>query len=248
MPAYGFAVADLHGHVSNLPVTMLLLLVMYHAVAQNGSVARAILPAKPWHVTALGFLLGVAVMTNAWDAAIYGLAMCLLALVVWLGEQRLQMTDFLRLAGQGLGILAIAILTIFPFLLHFEPFGEGVRLVERTTPAWQWLVLYLHLLPGCTAAIAGWALLRQRSATASFAAALAFSSLTLLVLPEIVYLKDIYGADHARANTMFKLTFQGQPLGVIAAGLAIGLLLTSRTERRFHNGCPSSLRHHWSCL
>ncbi|MFN4142814.1 DUF2298 domain-containing protein [Aestuariivirga sp.] len=231
MPAYGFAVADLHGHVSNLPVTMLLLLVMFHAVAQRGAAARAVVPVKPHHVAAAGFLLGAAVMTNAWDAVIYGLVISLLGLAAWLSAERLRISELFRLAGQGLSALAIAILVILPFLIHFRPFGEGVRLVEKTTPLWQWLTLYMHLLPGCLAALAGWALFRQRSAAAAFSAALAAASLTLLILPEIVFLKDIYGADHARANTMFKLTFQGQPLGVIAAALTIGLLLT-RAGRR----------------
>lgn len=225
MPAYGFAVADMHGHVSNLPVTMLLLLVLYHAMACNGAAGRPVIPVKWAHVAAIGFLLGVALMTNAWDSVIYGLVITVLGVVAWLSTEKPKLADFTSLVGQGLAIVAIAILAAYPFLLNFVPFGEGVRLVQKTTPAWQWLVLYGHLLPGCLAALVAWGVFGKRSAADAFAAGLAATSLILLILPELIYLKDIYGADHARANTMFKLTFQGQPLGIIAAGMTVGLLL-----------------------
>jgi YYY domain-containing protein len=51
-----------------------------------------------------------------------------------------------------------------------------------------------------------------------FAVILCVSAIGLLIIPEIVYVKDIYSAEHKRANTMFKLTYQpcivGRPVDI----------------------------------
>jgi uncharacterized membrane protein len=237
MPAYGFAVGDMHGHVLNLTVNMLLLFVLFHAVAPKGSDQPPHARLKTEHLIAMGFLLGLSIMTNTWDFVLYGLVITLVGLLAWLSAPVLSATALLRLFFQGLGLVAVALVVAMPFLASFQPFGEGVRLVEKTTPVWQWLVLYTNLLPGCLAAITAYAFFRQKQGTAVFAAALAASCLAILILPEIIYLKDIYGSDHARANTMFKFTFQGQTIGIIAAGITTGLLL-GKLKGRYSQALP----------
>ncbi|HAA25632.1 MAG TPA: hypothetical protein DCE11_05870 [Ruminiclostridium sp.] len=51
-----------------------------------------------------------------------------------------------------------------------------------------------------------------------FAVILCVSAIGLLIIPEIVYVKDIYSAEHKRANTMFKLTYQAFIMFGITAG------------------------------
>lgn len=51
-----------------------------------------------------------------------------------------------------------------------------------------------------------------------FAVILFVSALGLVLIPELVYVEDIYTAEHKRANTMFKLTYQA----FIMFGLACG--------------------------
>jgi uncharacterized membrane protein len=129
------------------------------------------------------------------------------------------------LVCQGLAIVAAALLLALPFLLNFTPFGSELRWTEHTTPLWQLLALYAHILPGCLAAFFLAVRSPRGSAPALFACILALMAALLIVLPEIAYVKDIYGDDFARANTMFKLTFRAQPLGVMAAIVASGILL-----------------------
>ena len=43
----------------------------------------------------------------------------------------------------------------------------------------------------------------------------------LILLPEIVYVKDIYSGDYKRANTMFKLTYQA----FIMFGICFGYII-----------------------
>lgn len=47
----------------------------------------------------------------------------------------------------------------------------------------------------------------------------------LVLMPEIVYVKDIYGDEYARFNTMFKLTYQAFILFGLVTGMAIGLFV-----------------------
>lgn len=54
-----------------------------------------------------------------------------------------------------------------------------------------------------------------------FAVILCVSAIGLVIIPELVYVKDIYEASHKRANTMFKLTYQA----FIMFGLASGYIV-----------------------
>lgn len=47
----------------------------------------------------------------------------------------------------------------------------------------------------------------------------------LVLVPEVVCVEDIYGADYARFNTMFKLTYQAYVIFCPVTGVAIGLML-----------------------
>ena len=49
---------------------------------------------------------------------------------------------------------------------------------------------------------------------------LVLCAMGLVLLPEVIYVKDIYSGDHYRANTMFKLTYQA----FILFGLAMGFI------------------------
>ena len=61
----------------------------------------------------------------------------------------------------------------------------------------------------------------------------------LVFLPEVIYVKDIYGADHYRANTMFKLSYQA----FILFGICMAYILTRTLIegiRRLRRGARTS--------
>ena len=49
----------------------------------------------------------------------------------------------------------------------------------------------------------------------------ALCAIGLILMPEVIYVKDIYGGEHYRANTMFKLTYQAWILFAIVMGYAL---------------------------
>ncbi len=58
-------------------------------------------------------------------------------------------------------------------------------------------------------------------------AAIFLMGLFLILLPEIVYVVDIYSGDYKRANTMFKFTYQAFVLLSLVWGCTAPLVLSS---------------------
>jgi uncharacterized membrane protein len=58
------------------------------------------------------------------------------------------------------------------------------------------------------------------------------AALGLILMPEIVYVRDIYESGYHRANTMFKLTYQGFLLFALASGYA-AVRMADAAPRRF---------------
>ncbi|QQA43594.1 DUF2298 domain-containing protein [Pelagovum pacificum] len=216
--AYGFRVGDLHAHVIATPVFLLTLVVLF-------SLART-LPERieARQVLFFGWLLGLLGVVNSWDFAIAGLigAMIFAFLVARPGARD-------RLVAMALGALAVAFATAAPFLAGFDSFGQGVRLVAASSPLWQLGVIYGHALPAIVALLVLLFVIRKPPVGLLFAGILALAAVLLIVIPEALYLKDIYGADYARTNTMFKLSFRAQTLLQIASLVAVGTLAARGT-------------------
>ena len=58
----------------------------------------------------------------------------------------------------------------------------------------------------------------------------ALCAIGLILMPEVIYVKDIYGGEHYRANTMFKLTYQAWILFAIVMGYALIRILAGRMK------------------
>lgn len=215
-PAYGFAVGDMHGHVLALPIVLLACLTLM-------AMLRAAPRLRLAHAGLFGLLWGISYMTNSWDLAVLGLLALLTALT--LAAKAGWARDGLdRIGAATLVIVAAAILAAGPFQQAFEPFVQGLRLTENRTPLWQLVTIYGHLL--IPAALLAVAPLRPALRTPGLlmASILAWALLAMIAIPEIVYVKDFYGEEFARANTMFKLAFRSQMFGTLAACIAIGWL------------------------
>ena len=61
---------------------------------------------------------------------------------------------------------------------------------------------------------------RSMSLSDIFVLILVLCAMGLLIIPEIIYVEDIYSGDYKRANTMFKLTYQS----FIMFGISIGYI------------------------
>jgi uncharacterized membrane protein len=72
--------------------------------------------------------------------------------------------------------------------------------------------------------------------------AVTLCALGLLLLPELIYVKDIYGEEYKRYNTMFKLTFQAFILLSLMTGTAVALLLGEGAKAKMEGRGGRSLK------
>lgn len=216
-PLYSFVVADLHGHLLDLPFVLLFLGLLVSLVKRQKIGFGEILP--------LSLLLGVMFMTNYWDAAIYfslGGLVLLYSLTRQRGFSREILVRSFTLAG---GALFLAVLFSLPFHLHFRPMAAGLGLTDFRSPLWMLLVLWGFPL---FTTLGFWLLLLTKKKSGDLFVLILFGLSWLLVLvPEVVYVKDIYIHAHQRANTMFKLTYQAFVLFSVASGYVLVRILST---------------------
>jgi len=151
---------------------------------------------------------------------------------------------FLKTVVVVFSITALSQIFSIPYSLKFEGISAGVGLVRYRTPLYQLAVLWgyqLLLVLGFVlflivstrkrmslgrrseplkAAEEAWPyrLLRNIAAPDMVCLLLCCCGLGLLLIPEVVYVSDIYYTSYHRANTMFKLTYQAFIMFCIAAG------------------------------
>jgi len=236
---HSFVVADLHAHLINLPIVLLFLagLVAVVSRSQESRIKNQGTKIRWWEVGILGWLLGIFAMTNAWDVPIYGLVAGVTLLVLGIMNYKLRIKkdwkvlfDILkRLMVIGGALIGITLLTSLPFQLNFEQIAQGVLPVNATSEfskllvLWGWdLFLFLSLLI--------FVIGKVKSKNEKFKnisiwdwVVLAWYGVgwLLVIIPEFIYVKDIYIADYHRANTMFKLVYQSWVLFAIGGSYTI---------------------------
>jgi uncharacterized membrane protein len=255
-PIYSFVVSDVHGHVLDIPFVLLTIALLYSLVQnskfkiQNYNLKFKIFEFIPKLftfnfslLTLLSFVLAIMYMTNAWDGLIY----ILLAgfVLVFLKKTKLIIPLFL-----------LFLIFSLPFNLHFKPFAHGIGMIcppqflenigrigpflfekdhcQRST-WWQLLTLYgffyFFVLSFVSFIIAKRKKIKFYLQDV-FVLLLILLSTILIIVPEIIYLKDIYPA-HYRANTMFKLVYQSFIMLSIASAYIIIRISSAIKPRSF---------------
>jgi len=213
-PIYSYTVADLHGHLLNLPFVLLFIGLALKTIKDK------IL--KTYDFLILGLILAVAYMSNAWDLPIYLLFIGLILLYsFWNKNQVLKSIGKSFLSG--LAILILAIIFSLPFHLNFKPIANSLSLVDFHSPLWMLVVLWG--LPLFNTIFLSLAFLKNKTKKLTDSQAFLIISLFLawflILIPEIFYVKDIYIHSYQRANTMFKLTYQSFVIFSLISGLLI---------------------------
>ena len=187
------------------------------------------------YILILGFFIGIFQWTNYWDFLIYFVvtgAVIVYRMILLYGLNTKLICKGTAL--QAITISLIGFLVALPFTLLFKTMkptsgGSLIGLVENRSIYWQWLIIWgLPLavsLLFLTFVVKGYQKGRQKrieklggeikynifehvNKADAFVAILTMCALGLIFIPEIVYVRDIYEATAARANTMFKLTYQ----------------------------------------
>jgi len=219
-PIYSFVVSDLHGHMNDIPLVLFFVAFLLASITSVSFSKKYLLP---WFFVPAGLILSVNFMTNAWDLAVYGLLFGVVFLFANLNFFDFK-TAFTKTVFNGLLMILFWYLFTLPFSLNFIPMIEGLRLSDSHTPFYQLFILYggfwLICFPFLFVFIKK-VLTNRLSVTDSLVLSLILTATILILIPEIIYIKDIYIFEHRRANTMFKLVYQAFMLYSLAAGYVL---------------------------
>ena len=234
-PCYSFVLGDLHAHVVDIMFVLLLLGLLYawmKKVRTTELSGESMSRREFWkkqllmpQLLAAGALLGMFHWTNYWDFVIYFVVTCGAALFMNIIGQKGKIRWVLGVtAAQAVEILTLATVIILPFTLQFDTSNmvQGIALAKNHSLPHQLLVLWG--LPGILTILFVVSLLIEKLRGAEkkslyhllasislpdlFAVLMGLCAIGLVLIPELVYVRDIYEAKNARANTMFKLTYQ----------------------------------------
>lgn len=255
-PSYSFVLGDLHAHVVNILFVLLLIGILYAWMKKMKSqrLDQVDLHASAFwkremlspYLLLAGLLLGMYQWTNFWDFVIYFVVtggVMLFGNIVRLGG-RIRKILAVTIV-QALELLAVSYLVILPFTIQFDSMVDGVGIAKYHSYFYQLLVLWG--IPVLLVLVFVISLLREKlkqvehkslySLMAAtdvpdlFALITGLCAFGLILIPELVYVRDIYENGNARANTMFKLTYQAYILFALTMGYGIyRLLIVTRNK------------------
>lgn len=238
-PIYSFVVSDLHAHVLDIPVVLVFLGVLaVYLFAGKG---------RGRFVFLFAHLISIMYMTNTWDFIIYITVGFFGFIYVNLLDKGSFGKAFASALSDCVKVLAVVLLQCTPYIENFKNMIGGVGLVSARSPVYQLLVLWgWQILLGAVfiLSLAARAAKHRRETgkrpclaeykkSDVFALILLISAVGLVMIPEAVYIKDIYGATYQRANTMFKLTYQSFIMFGVSSGYIVCSVLSGIGERAY---------------
>ena len=193
-----------------------------------------------------GFFIGLFHTTNYWDYPIYFVVSGAVILFMNARLYNFSLKTLLITLFHAVVVIVTAKVTALPFTLNFNQIASRLNICENHTPLYQLLVLWglpiivtLFFLGVLIFEKKGYAPFVDRrneepgrknilfrfiaslNISDMFILILGLCAIGLIILPELVYVKDIYSGDYKRANTMFKLTYQAY----ILFGMTMGYVL-----------------------
>lgn len=267
-PAYSFLLGDMHAHVINLMFILLFLIILMGWCFRQNPVpgksrvkanAKSILVAilQP-EIIMMSFLVGIFKWTNFWDFAIYfGLAGLVLLAMNIRNYQRQPWTVVVLTALEAVEALIISEIVTLPFTLDFDSMFQGVATVENNSRFYQLVILWG--IPVITVIIYTiFAYITESEEFETTTRKIRFTwlhldlttivtvimglyGIVLIIIPEILYVKDIYGVGHSRSNTMFKFTYQAFILFALVMSYALMRMVAEAKKNTFVKKCATVL-------
>lgn len=236
-PSYSYILGDLHAHVVNAFFVLAVLGLLYAWMKKGRYKGKEIAFQAPLFVC--GILLGIFQWSNAWDFAIYYVVICGICFFSNLARFQNWKEGMVASAVQWVELLALSFLVALPFTLKFDSgMAQGICFAKNHSAFYQFCILWafpvliviFYFIKLCLengkCAPLQW--LEHTLVADIFIAVLCLCALGLIIMPEIVYLKDIYEEIAARSNTMFKLTYQAFILFGISMGFILIRFLTDK--------------------
>ncbi len=233
-PAYSVLLGDLHAHVINvifvLPLVALLFdMCLMKKEAEDDKRGRL---SALYKLVMISTLLGYYKGSNYWDFAIYYVITGAVIVFTDINKRGFTLTALLHILVKAVVVTGVSLLVIRQFMRYFVKMESGIEICTAHSPLMKLAVLWFIPVAVTASLIAylyskkGSADVADNTARAGFAA-FALCTIGLVITPEVIYVKDIYGASNKRFNTMFKLTYQAFVLFAVIIGIAFAVLMYS---------------------
>lgn len=248
-PCYSFVLGDLHAHVINILFVITVLGILFAWLYSRKKITdkKPTVWKEIFHpaLIMLGLFIGLFHTTNFWDFPIYfvvsGAIILFSNMIVYNFKGKAVWLTTL----QGLFIMAFSYLVTLPFTLKFDQISTIPRLCVNHTPLNQLIILWglpifvvIAFLCFKAADYKRWCkneekhqqgekkfqlfrFMENLHSSDLFIITIGLCAIGLILMPEVIYIQDIYSGDYKRANTMFKLTYQA----FIMFGICFGYIL-----------------------
>ena len=200
------------------------------------------------HILLAAVMIGMFRFTNFWDFIIYFVVTGGVVLFTNIVQFDGKVKRILAVtAVQAVEIIVISYVVSLPFTLRFDSMFKGVGIAQNHSMIHQLLILWglpvvltvLLIICIIWEKLRGGAnrslykLMKAISVPDLFAIVMGLCAIGLIVIPELVYVRDIYENGNARANTMFKLTYQAYMLFGMTMGYGIFRMLVAARKKVF---------------
>lgn len=232
-PLYSFVVSDLHGHVSDIPFVLTFIAILLNFFSDNTNKLR-----NNISIAIMSLLLATFYMTNTWDYPMYLMAAGFTLLYLGIKKYNNIASAFGYAVINGIILVAVSQILVLPFTLKFKQIANGVGLVAAHTPLYQLAVLWGYQLffVACFAVFLAVSKKQNNFDFKDFyTIILSACAIILVILPEVIYIIDIYGITYQRANTMFKFTYQAFIMFSIVTGYIAVQIVTNIQKRYLRN-------------
>lgn len=191
----------------------------------------------------VGFFIGMFQMTNYWDFPIYFIVSGAVILFSNAIVFRFKKETLLMTALHAVVVLFMTFFVPLLFLIKFNSMSKGIGISINHTPLYQLAILWglpvLVLISYLVSVVNEQKIKKQTEPkkkkelswlfdfinrleiTDLFIVVIGLCAAGLVLIPELIYIRDIYDGDFKRANTMFKLTYQA----FIMFGIMMGYVI-----------------------
>lgn len=246
-PCYSFVLGDLHAHMINIIVVITIIALLYSFVKNRKLAGEKSKLYKCFgypQIYVLGLLWGLCNFTNYWDYIIYIVVIAITVLFTNIMADSKMRTALKNSTIHLAIVIIIGMLAALPFTMNFESVFKGVGIAQNHSKLYQLAVLWgIPVMASIAFLVMFFAALIKRSKKDGLKNSISATStedmlvfilsccaIGLVVMPELVYVKDIYEGTNARANTMFKLTYQAFIMFTICSGYILYLLTEKRVK------------------
>ncbi len=254
-PSYTLILGDLHAHVCNMFFTIPLLLLLFdyaldepeaegdkkgaEGIERSGGFIKKLSDRR---LLIMGMILGLFKGVNYWDFPIYFIVAGAVILFCDLKKYGCSINTAALVLLKGLFIYLTGAVLMLPFTMYYDIPFSGIHLCDRHSPIIKLVIIwFIHVITVISLLISVFVKKhaeKMRGERQGFEPyeliimAVSLCGLGLILMPELIYVKDIYGDKFQRYNTMFKLTFQGFILLSVSCGMCIGIFLNAALRNK----------------